>query len=82
MILLVAEINNLKTNPHRPARGGIVIEAKLDKGRGPVATILIQDGTLKITQPVICGSVYGKIRAMANDRGGEKNNGSGFLGSG
>ncbi|MFY9113863.1 MAG: translation initiation factor IF-2, partial [Dethiobacteria bacterium] len=68
MILLVAEINNLKTNPHRPARG-IVIEAKLDKGRGPVATILIQDGTLKITQPVICGSVYGKIRAMANDRG-------------
>lgn len=68
MILLVAEINNLKTDPHRPARG-IVIEAKLDKGRGPVATILIQDGTLKVAQPVICGSVYGKVRALTNDSG-------------
>ena len=68
MILLVAEINNLKTDPHRPARG-IVIEAKLDKGRGPVATILIQDGTLRVAQPVICGSVYGKVRALTNDSG-------------
>ncbi|NLZ28935.1 MAG: translation initiation factor IF-2 [Firmicutes bacterium] len=68
MILLVAEINNLKIDPHRPARG-IVIEAKLDKGRGPVATILIQDGTLKVAQPVICGSVYGKVRALTNDSG-------------
>jgi translation initiation factor IF-2 len=68
MILLVAEIHNYKTDPHRPARG-IVIEAKLDKGRGPVATVLIQDGTLKIAQPIICGSVYGKVRAMTNDTG-------------
>ena len=68
MILLVSEMNNYKTSPKRLAKG-IVIEAKLDKGRGPVATVLIQEGVLKTSHPVICGSVYGKVRAMSNDRG-------------
>lgn len=68
MILLVSEMNDFKTNPNRLARG-IVIEAKLDKGRGPVATVLIQDGILKTASPIVCGSVRGKVRAMTNDRG-------------
>ncbi len=68
MILLVAEMNDFKTNPNRMARG-VVIEAKLDKGRGPVATVLIQDGILKTSHPIVCGSVCGKVRAMTNDLG-------------
>ena len=68
MILLTADILELKANPKRNARG-IVIEAQLDKGRGPVATVLVQKGTLKVGQPVACGSSYGKVRAMIDDRG-------------
>lgn len=67
MILLVAEMGELKANPKRQARG-TVIEAKLDKSRGPVATLLIQKGTLKIGETVIAGSVFGKIRAMVDDK--------------
>ena len=62
MILLTAEICELKANPKRNARG-LVIEAQLDKGRGSVATVLVQKGTLKVGQPVACGSCYGKVRA-------------------
>ncbi len=68
MILLTAEICELKANPGRNARG-LVIEAQLDKGRGSVATILVQKGTLKVGQPVACGSCYGKVRAMIDDKG-------------
>ena len=68
MILLLAEMAELKANPATTARG-IVIEAKLDKGRGPVATILIQNGSLKVGDAVVCGSIYGKVRAMISDTG-------------
>ena len=68
MILLTAEVNELKANPNRKARG-IVIEAELDKGRGPVATILVQKGTLRVGDAVAAGSCYGKIRAMIDDTG-------------
>ncbi len=68
MILLTAEVLELKANPKRNARG-VVIEAKLDKGRGAVATVLVQKGTLKIGQPIACGSSYGKVRAMIDDKG-------------
>ena len=68
MILLQAEVLELKANPDKLARGH-VIEAKLDSGRGPVATVLIQDGTLYTGQSVVCGVHYGKIRAMINDLG-------------
>ena len=68
MILLAAEVNELKANPDRNARG-IVIEAELDKGRGPVASILVQKGTLHVGDTVAAGSCYGKIRAMINDKG-------------
>ena len=68
MILLTAEVNELKANPNRKARG-IVIEAELDKGRGPVATILVQKGTLRVGDAVAAGSCYGKIRAMIDDKG-------------
>ena len=68
MILLVAEMQDLKANPNRAARG-VVIEAELDKGRGPVATVLVQNGTLRIGDSIIAGTVYGKVRAMVNDRG-------------
>ncbi len=68
MILLVAEIQELKANPNRNARGTI-IEAKLDKGRGPVATVLVQNGTLKKGDTVLVGASYGKIRAMFNSKG-------------
>ncbi|MCI8881783.1 MAG: translation initiation factor IF-2 [Lachnospiraceae bacterium] len=68
MILLTAEICELKANPKRNARG-LVIEAQLDKGRGSVATVLVQKGTLKVGQPVACGSCYGKVRAMIDDKG-------------
>ncbi|MCL1878672.1 MAG: translation initiation factor IF-2, partial [Defluviitaleaceae bacterium] len=67
-ILLVAEMKELKANPNKPARGSI-IEAKLDKGRGPVATILVQEGTLRVGDPVVAGACFGKVRAMINSRG-------------
>ncbi len=68
MILLVAEMRELKANPNRKARG-LVIEAQLDKGRGPVATVLVQKGTLHVGDNVAAGSCYGKIRAMVDDKG-------------
>lgn len=68
MILLVAEVQELKANPNREARG-VIIEAELDKGRGPVATVLVQNGTLRIGDSIIAGTTYGKVRAMVNDRG-------------
>ena len=68
MILLTAEVCELKANPKRKARG-VVIEAKLDKGRGAVATVLVQKGTLKVGEPIACGSAYGKVRAMVDDKG-------------
>lgn len=68
MIILVAEMRELKANPNRPARGN-VIEAKLDKGRGPVATVLVQKGTLRVGDAVVAGSVWGKVRAMVDHRG-------------
>lgn len=68
LILLQAEMLELKANPDKPARGTI-IEAKLDKGRGPVATVLVQEGTLKTGDPFIAGSHYGRVRAMLNDKG-------------
>ena len=68
MILLVADMGDLKANPNRPAMG-TVIEAQLDRGRGPVATVLVRNGTLAVGDFFICGSVFGKVRAMQNDRG-------------
>ncbi len=68
MILLTADVLELKANPNRLARG-LVIEAQLDKGRGAVSTMLVQKGTLKVGQPIACGSCYGKIRAMIDDKG-------------
>ncbi|MDE6904374.1 MAG: translation initiation factor IF-2 [Lachnospiraceae bacterium] len=68
MILLTAEVCELKANPNRNARG-LVIEAQLDKGRGAVATILVQKGTLRVGEPIACGSCYGKVRAMMDDAG-------------
>jgi len=68
MILLVAEMKELKANPNKAAQGSI-IEAKLDKGRGPVATILVQSGTLRVGDPIVAGACYGKVRAMTDSRG-------------
>ncbi|MBR4706426.1 MAG: translation initiation factor IF-2 [Pseudobutyrivibrio sp.] len=68
MILLTAEVLELRANPNRKARG-IVIEAQLDKGRGAVATVLVQKGTLHVGDPVACGSCHGKVRAMIDDTG-------------
>ena len=68
MVLLTAEVLELKANPKRNARG-LVIEAQLDKGRGAVATMLVQKGTLHVGDPIACGSSYGKIRAMVDDKG-------------
>ncbi len=68
MILLQAEVMELKANPNRPARGTI-IEAKLDKGRGPVATVLIQSGTLRVGDAFVAGSASGKVRALIDDTG-------------
>ncbi len=67
-ILLTAEILELKANPNRNARG-VVIEAELDKGRGPVATVLVQKGTLRVGNFISAGSAYGKVRAMIDDKG-------------
>ncbi len=68
MILLVAEIQDIRANPNRPAIG-VIIEAKLEKNSGAVATVLIQQGTLKMGDNIVVGSMYGKVRAMFNDRG-------------
>jgi translation initiation factor IF-2 len=68
MILLVADLQDLKANPDRPAVG-TVLEAQLDRGRGPVATVLVRNGTLRVGDYFICGSVFGKVRAMFDDRG-------------
>lgn len=68
MILLVSEIEDLQANPNRRAKG-TVIEAHLDKARGPVASLLVQNGTLKVGDVVVAGSAYGKVRAMTDDRG-------------
>jgi len=68
MILLVTELSDLKANPKRNA-SGTVLEAKLDKGRGPVATVLVQDGTLHVGDMIIAGTIVGKIRALIDDRG-------------
>jgi translation initiation factor IF-2 len=67
MICLVADLQELKANPDRPATG-VVLEAKLDRGRGPVATLLVQNGTLKTGDNFVVGNVYGKVRAMFDDR--------------
>jgi len=68
MILLVADIAELRANPKRPA-SGVVLEAKLDRGRGPVATVLVQNGTLYVGDPFIVGPVFAKVRALMDDRG-------------
>ena len=68
MVLLTAEMADLKANPNRKAHG-TVIEAKLDKGRGPVATLLVQNGTLHTGDTVIAGTSVGRVRAMTNDDG-------------
>jgi translation initiation factor IF-2 len=68
MILLQSEVLDLKANPDKLARGTI-IEAKLDRGRGPVATVLVQEGTLKRGDPFVCGGNYGRVRAMIDDKG-------------
>ncbi|MBE3582957.1 MAG: translation initiation factor IF-2 [Limnochordaceae bacterium] len=68
MILLTAELRELKANPDRPARG-VVIEAQLDRGRGPVATVLVQKGTLRVGDLVVAGATMGKVRALFNEKG-------------
>jgi translation initiation factor IF-2 len=68
MILLVSEIADLRANPARPAMAS-VLEAKLDRGRGPVATILVRNGTVRVGDDFICGTVFGRVRAMIGDRG-------------
>ena len=68
MVLLTADVLELKANPNRKGRG-LVIEAELDKGKGPVATVLVQKGTLRVGETIAAGSCYGKIRAMMDDKG-------------
>jgi translation initiation factor IF-2 len=68
MILLVGDLRELKANPDAPATG-TVLESRVDKGRGPVATVLVQNGTLRVGDAFICGAVYGKVRALFDDRG-------------
>ncbi|HLY07559.1 MAG TPA: translation initiation factor IF-2, partial [Rhizomicrobium sp.] len=70
MICLVADLQELRANPERSA-SGVVLEAKLDRGRGPVATVLVQDGTLRASDNFVVGNVYGKVRAMFDDRGAQ-----------
>ena len=67
-VLLVAEIQELKANPNTTAKG-TVVEAQLDTGRGPVATVLIQNGTLRIGDAIVAGTITGKVRAMLDDKG-------------
>lgn len=73
MVLLVADMQEIKANPNRLALG-TVIEAKLDKGRGAVATLLVQNGTLSVGDPIVVGNTFGRVRAMINDRGKNINN--------
>ncbi|APB33836.1 translation initiation factor IF-2 [Gloeomargarita lithophora Alchichica-D10] len=68
MIVLVSEVTDLYANPDRPAKG-TVIEAHLDRARGPVATLLVQNGTLRVGDPLVAGAVFAKVRAMVNDQG-------------
>ncbi|HEX7878068.1 MAG TPA: translation initiation factor IF-2, partial [Candidatus Eisenbacteria bacterium] len=68
LILLQAEVLELTANPHKAA-SGVVIESKIDKGRGIVATVLVQEGTLRVGDPFVCGTQYGRVRALANERG-------------
>ena len=68
MVLLQADVLELRANPDRLAKG-IIIEAKLDKGRGPIATVLVQNGTLKKGDTIVAGTTYGRVRAMTDDRG-------------
>ncbi len=68
MILLQADVLELKANPHRIAKGAI-IEAQLHKGKGPIATVLVQNGTLKVGDPIVAGTAYGRVRAMMDDKG-------------
>ncbi|MFA9558041.1 translation initiation factor IF-2 [Evansella sp. AB-rgal1] len=68
MILLVSEVEELKANPDRRAQGSVV-EAELDRGRGPVATLLVQNGTLRVGDPIVVGNTFGRVRAMVNDLG-------------
>lgn len=68
MVLLQADVLELRANPNRAAKGTI-IEAQLDKGRGPVATVLVQNGTLKVGDPIVAGIAYGRVRAMTDDKG-------------
>ncbi|MEG0663713.1 MAG: translation initiation factor IF-2, partial [Clostridia bacterium] len=68
MVLLVAEVKELKANPNRNAKG-VVIESKLDKGKGPLATVLVQNGTLKTGDAIICGKTFGRVRVMTDDTG-------------
>ena len=68
MVLLQADVLELKANPNRMAKG-IIIEAELDKGRGPIATVLVQNGTLKVGDPIVAGMAYGRVRAMMDDKG-------------
>ncbi len=70
MLALQSEVLELKADPKRPARGHVV-EAKLDKGRGPVSTLLISEGTLHVGDAIVCSLYYGKVRAMINDKGGQ-----------
>ena len=68
MILLVADVEELKANPNRMAKG-VIIEARLDRGRGPVATVLVQNGTLRVQDTIVAGMTYGRVRAMYDDSG-------------
>ena len=67
-VLLVAEMLELKANPDREARG-VVIEARLDKGKGPIATLLVQNGTLRTGDTIVAGTAVGRVRTMVNDKG-------------
>ena len=67
-LLLVAEVADLKAEPHRPARG-VIIEAKLDRNRGPLATVLVQSGTLNVSDHIVAGTARGRVRALADDKG-------------
>src|SRR5690606_12811609 len=68
MILLVADLQELKANPNKPAIG-VIIDAEVDRNRGPAATVLVQSGTLKVRDVVVVGATWGRIRAMTDDRG-------------
>lgn len=68
MIVLVAEVQELKANPNRPAVGS-VIEARLDKSKGPISTLLVQQGTLRVGDPIVVGNTFGRVRVMVNDQG-------------